>query len=194
MLESLSRREQFRQVWGVSPKSINQKRNLKTLIGAHQISFTETEPTLTNVNKIDEEMFDNEMFERENIEQENNDSQDVDVEGILPTLALDFSIPSELFSQYIDANFPSNEDDDSTESTQFQSIEEVFASRTVKTDVSGRTACSATTTSGLDTCSDAASSVSSEGAGKLQKIALLPFFYPPSSGIASCVRMAGAVT
>ena len=71
MLDSLARREQFRQVWGVSPKSINQKRNLKTLICAHQISFTDSEPTLTNVNKTDDEMFDNEMFERENIDKEN---------------------------------------------------------------------------------------------------------------------------
>jgi hypothetical protein len=40
------------------------------------------------------------IFEDKNVDDEN-----VDDEGILPSL--DFSIPTELFSQYIDANFPS---------------------------------------------------------------------------------------
>ena len=136
MLESLSRREQFRQVWGVSPKSINQKRNVKTLIGAHQISFAETgtEPTLTEINKLEDDIFEvgnsDKMFgESDSNENENeNENEAFDVEGILPTLALDFSIPSELFAQYIDANFPSATDEDDSDATPFHNVEEVFAS------------------------------------------------------------------
>jgi hypothetical protein len=172
MLESLTRKEQFRQVWGVSPKSINQKRNLKTLIGAHQISFTEQEDvdcetTISKADKIDYEMFESDdfekgMFDRENIEKENGGSQEIDVEGLLPLPDLNFSIPTELFSQYIDANFPANEGDNLIISTQFQSIEDVFSSQPLKANVSGNSPCLEPTTSYSDTCPEA---VSSEDAG-----------------------------
>ena len=135
MLESLSRREQFRQVWGVSPKSINQKRNVKTLIGAHRISFTqtETEPTLAEANPIEDDIFEvrdsGKMFGESNDNENENENEVFDVEGILPTMALDFSIPSDLFSQYIDANFPSIDEEEDCDATQFHSVEEVFASQ-----------------------------------------------------------------
>jgi hypothetical protein len=47
---------------------------------------------------------DADIFEDKNVDDENV-VENVDDEGILPSL--DFSIPTELFSQYIDANFPS---------------------------------------------------------------------------------------
>ena len=111
MLASLQRKEQFRQVWGVSPKSINQKRNQKLIIGAHEILFNDpepkSEPTLTEINNIGiYEIFD-EKVEIGNVEFEGQSDVMVptmgEFEGILPSL--DFSIPSDLFSQYIDANF-----------------------------------------------------------------------------------------
>ena len=40
MEKSLKRREQFRAVWGVSPRSINQKRDLKTVINVQNVSFS----------------------------------------------------------------------------------------------------------------------------------------------------------
>ena len=40
MEKSLKRREQFRAVWGVSPRSINQKRDVKTVINVQNVSFT----------------------------------------------------------------------------------------------------------------------------------------------------------
>ena len=40
MEKSLKRREQFRAVWGVSPRSINQKRDMKTVINVQNVSFT----------------------------------------------------------------------------------------------------------------------------------------------------------
>ena len=104
----------------------------------------------------------NKMFDRENTEKEDGDSQEVDVEGILPTLALDLSIPSELFSQYIEANFPSTEEDVSKATNPFQSIDDVFASHNFRCDVLE------TTTSRMSTCSERVSS-GIKGAGKLAK-------------------------
>merc|ERR1711976_898364 len=40
MEKSLKRREQFRAVWGVSPRSINQKRDLKTVINVQNVCFS----------------------------------------------------------------------------------------------------------------------------------------------------------
>ena len=131
MLASLQRKEQFRQVWGVSPKSINQKRNQKLIIGAHEILFNDpepkSEPTLTEINNIE---FD-EKVEIGNVEFEGQSDVMVptmgEFEGILPSL--DFSIPSDLFSQYIDANFPSEFDDEyDVGGNAFKSVDEVFAS------------------------------------------------------------------
>ena len=49
MEKSLKRREQFRAVWGVSPRSINQKRDVKTVINVQNVSFTGSgEGPLTN--------------------------------------------------------------------------------------------------------------------------------------------------
>ncbi len=64
--------------------------------------------------------------------EENIESSGVDVEGISPTLSLDFSIPTDLFSQYIDANFPSVTGDNSK--TMFHNVEDVFASQECDAD------------------------------------------------------------
>ena len=40
MEKSLKRREQFRAVWGVSPRSINQKRDIKTVINVQNVNFS----------------------------------------------------------------------------------------------------------------------------------------------------------
>ena len=95
------------------------------MIGAHQISFTETdvEPTLTEVNQIEDEIFD--VSSAGTIFEENTESSGVDVEGISQTLSLDFSIPTDLFSQYIDANVPSVTRD--TLKTTFHNVDDVFA-------------------------------------------------------------------
>ena len=48
MEKSLKRREQFRAVWGVSPRSINHKRDVKTVINAQNVSFNGSgESTIT---------------------------------------------------------------------------------------------------------------------------------------------------
>ena len=46
MERSLKRREQFRAVWGVSPKSINQKRDLKTVLNVQKVGFSLDEENL----------------------------------------------------------------------------------------------------------------------------------------------------
>jgi hypothetical protein len=69
------------------------------------------------------------MFGESNDNENENENEVFDVEGILPTMALDFSIPSDLFSQYIDANFPSIDEEEDCDATQFHSVEEVFASQ-----------------------------------------------------------------
>ena len=126
MLESLRRKEQFRQVWGVSPKSINQKRNLKTVIAAHKVSFAdaepeaEPEPTLNEVVGADEEV-------SEEGESEVVVETEAGVEEIVSTL--DFSIPSDLFLQYIDANIPSSlTGDDFDFATALSCVDDVFTS------------------------------------------------------------------
>ena len=40
MEKSLKRREQFRAVYGVSPRSINQKRDIKTVINVQNVNFS----------------------------------------------------------------------------------------------------------------------------------------------------------
>ena len=43
MEKSLKRREQFRAVWGVSPRSINQKRDAKTVINVQNVRFSSSD-------------------------------------------------------------------------------------------------------------------------------------------------------
>merc|ERR1719259_606710 len=44
MAKSKKRREDFRAVWGFSPKSINRKRSVKTVFNVHQIKMSEDAP------------------------------------------------------------------------------------------------------------------------------------------------------
>ena len=102
MEKSLKRREQFRAVWGVSPKSINQKRDLKTVLNVQNVKFSTNdlisenqEENFENYNQMENEMFGLQIHEKNNIEdEENNEQQKI--------------IDSEMFQQFIDANFPAS--------------------------------------------------------------------------------------
>ena len=105
MEKSLKRREQFRAVWGVSPKSINQKRDMKTVLNVQNVKFStddlnsedpeELAPKFENYNQMENEMFGLQIDEKNNIEEvEENEQQKI--------------IDSEMFQQFIDANFPTS--------------------------------------------------------------------------------------
>ena len=77
MEKSLKRREQFRAVWGVSPRSINQKRDIKTVINVQNVKFsgfddlegnTETPQEASNVPSI--QLKDNQTVEPTEVENE----------------------------------------------------------------------------------------------------------------------------
>ena len=88
MEKSLKRRQQFRAVWGVSPRSINQKRDLKTVINVQNVSFSgpEVEP------EVESEVEPNRIKDTgpETNEDENDEAP----------------MNTEMFQQFIDANFP----------------------------------------------------------------------------------------
>ncbi len=94
MKKSLERRQQFRAVWGVSPRSINQKRDLKTVINVQKVSFSK--PDL-------EEAEDNDFAQME------EESQQMEEESQPVTSEEEEEEPpmnSDLFQQLIEANFP----------------------------------------------------------------------------------------
>lgn len=102
MEKSLKRREQFRAVWGVSPKSINQKRDLKTVLNVQNVKFSTNdlisenqEEHFENYNQMENEMFGLQIHEKNNVEDEKNDEQQK-------------IIDSDMFQQFIDANFPAS--------------------------------------------------------------------------------------
>ena len=62
MEASLKRREQFRAVWGVSPKSINQKRDLKTVLNVQKVAFSSDLIENDNVIENENDLEQNDMF------------------------------------------------------------------------------------------------------------------------------------
>ena len=97
ILRSQSRRAEFKSVWGVSPRCINKKRTVKTVINAPEVSFSE-KTSVTNDNEgsaIDDRLSSTKyMFE-------NNSEPKCEIEDDL----LEKSISNDLFELYIDANF-----------------------------------------------------------------------------------------
>ena len=96
MEKSLKRREQFRAVWGVSPRSINQKRDLKTVINVQNVCFSgydDDEKEVEEAPKIEvvlEDKMDDLALESQSEEEE--------------------IIQSDLFQQMIEVNFPEKPD------------------------------------------------------------------------------------
>ena len=106
MAKSLKRREQFRAVWGVSPRSINQKRDLKTVINVQNVKFSgfKEENGEENVENVEENV---ENVE-ENVESGNEEEK---------------TINTDVFQQLIDANFPSNDNFEASNIHNFTGIE-----------------------------------------------------------------------
>ena len=78
----LQRREQFRAVWGVSPKSINQKRDLKTVLNVQKVAFSsdlienDNENVIQNDNGNENDLEQNDMFGMNTIAEEvKNDNE-----------------------------------------------------------------------------------------------------------------------
>ena len=98
ILRSQTRRAEFKSVWGVSPRCINKKRTVKTVINAPKVAFS-TEVCNSNDkdnNEIDEQLTSTEhMFG--NITESEKANEDENV--------LEKSISHDLLELYIDANF-----------------------------------------------------------------------------------------
>ena len=97
---SQRRREEFIVVWGVSPRCINKKRTVKTVINVQKVAFSpdasksksEEDSDIDDSLSATTTMFDNNgTFDKINSGEENNE--------------LETSIPNDLFELYIDANF-----------------------------------------------------------------------------------------
>ena len=124
MEKSLKRREQFRAVWGVSPRSINQKRDLKTVINVQNVNFSGYDSD----DKDDKEEVDKGAGNSKTNLSPNNSTiffyclsdndkkEEVVLEDQMNDLALespkeeDDIIQSDLFQQMIEVNFPEKED------------------------------------------------------------------------------------
>jgi hypothetical protein len=111
MERSLKRREQFRAVWGVSPRSINQKRDLKTAINVQNVTFSGN-------NEVNEDAGGEEDDSGSEIASDFGDAffgepvaENLLVENDVG-IELSFSAPvdTDVFQQYIEANFPENGD------------------------------------------------------------------------------------
>ena len=95
MSKSKKRRENFRAVWGVSPRSINQKRTVKTVLTVQNFKVSDDVPDQKSDDEISDVPDDfNEKKDDEVIEEESQDENELDV-----------SISTDLFHQFIDANF-----------------------------------------------------------------------------------------
>ena len=100
MARSFQRREQFRAVWGVSPKSINQKRDLKTVIHFQKVKFSGLEEAKPEETKSDGIPETDGLPEIDGIPpnfEENSGNEDIGTDPIINT---------EIFQQMIEANFP----------------------------------------------------------------------------------------
>ena len=99
-MRSQKRREEFKAVWGVSPRSINRKRTVKTVINVHNVVCSPDVPKCESEENsdIDDNLSDTkDMFELKEVLVSNEDGvNDTDLER---------TIPNDLFELYIDANF-----------------------------------------------------------------------------------------
>ena len=111
MEKSLKRREQFRAVWGVSPKSINQKRDLKTVLNVQNVKFS----TENDLNSEDDPVVNDEELAPKDDGSENYDQMENEIFGLEVDKKSNIEedqeqkiIDSEMFQQFIDANFPTS--------------------------------------------------------------------------------------
>ena len=99
MAKSKKRRDEFRAVWGFSPKSINRKQSLKTVLNVQTVKFSEDAPPPPIVDEggeIPAEEVVEPLSSEEDHEGEKGSSEDV----------LNQSISTDLFIQMVDANLP----------------------------------------------------------------------------------------
>ena len=98
ILRSKNRRAEFKSVWGVSPRCINKKRTVKTVINAPEVAFSE-ENSVPNVQ--DDNLIDDQLSCTQYMFDHTTESK----AGIAGDDMLEKSISNDLFELYIDANF-----------------------------------------------------------------------------------------
>ena len=99
ILKSQRRREEFKSVWGVSPRCINKKRTVKTVINVPKVAFSPRPEEFDNDENsdIDDSLLSTEdMFGKTDDKTKNFDEKEN---------ALEKPIPDDLFELYLDANF-----------------------------------------------------------------------------------------
>ena len=97
ILRSKTRRAEFKSVWGVSPRCINKKRTVKTVINAPEVAFSEE-------NSVPNDMDDNHIDDKLSDTQYMFDNTNEPKAGLSDDDMLEKSISNDLFELYIDAN------------------------------------------------------------------------------------------
>lgn len=102
MAKSKQRRKDFKAVWGVSPRSINQKRTVKTVLNVQTCKVNDGHDDPSS------EPFNPPVMPEDRLQNHDDEAGDEECQ------ALDVSISTDLFGQLIDANFtpPRPEPDD----------------------------------------------------------------------------------
>lgn len=94
MTQSKKRREEFKVVWGVSPKSINQKRTVKIALNVQDVSFSHDQPKNNEEDdEIQSDFGQDDMFGPEAPVEDEEDEEESELEK------------SAIFQEYIEANF-----------------------------------------------------------------------------------------
>jgi len=115
MAKSKKRREDFRAVWGFSPKSINRKRSVKTVFNVHQIKMSEDAPEpdpadeggeIQDIPPAIEEIASERPADFAPISENDKIFKEVSEDSEEDVKELDQSISTDLFMQVVEANLP----------------------------------------------------------------------------------------